>query len=196
MKRKLTLVFLLLSALWSPFTQATVYSNFLFSARAPNILQKGDSFESATHALVMQIDGNLVFYRKAGMVPVWSTGTHLTNGSYAIIQGDGNFVVYTSAGQAVWNTGTGGRTGTFLLSLSQGPAGVSVAIIQERAGGGGDWIWQSKSDPIQPQGCSSGSTPQRYPVCIGGMTYNLPMCSQADAANYAHSQGGYYGACH
>ncbi|MRW82902.1 hypothetical protein GJ698_02205 [Pseudoduganella sp. FT26W] len=193
MKRKLTFVLLLLSALLSPVTRATVYNGFLFSNKAPSMLAQGDSLDNGSHVLVMQTDGNLVFYRKTGMVPVWWTGVY---GDYAVIQGDGNFVVYNKAGQAVWSSGSYGPAGVYLLTTQLSQAGDSVVILRSRDDGNYDQVWQSKIDPKNEQGCPGGSNPQQYPVCINGMTFNLPMCSQADAAAYAHQQGGYYGACH
>ena len=47
----------------------------------------------------MQGDGNLVEY---GHSVVWETATNF-NGADAVMQGDGNFVVHSSAGSAAWN---------------------------------------------------------------------------------------------
>ena len=52
--------------------------------------------------LVMQADGNLVFYG-AG---VWSSGTQGNPGAYARMQDDANLVVYSAGGTPLWNSGT------------------------------------------------------------------------------------------
>jgi hypothetical protein len=56
----------------------------------------------------MQTNGNLVEYGPAGAV--LATATPAT-GDHATMQTDGNFVVYTSNGTALWQSGTGGNGG-------------------------------------------------------------------------------------
>ncbi|WP_310964130.1 hypothetical protein [Nocardioides terrisoli] len=100
---------------------------------------------AAGSRLVMQDDGNLVVY-SAGGVAMWSAGTGHTgasqssiqsngavnrlrsgqslisrNGAYrAVMQGDGNFVVYNSSGQAQWSSGTAGSSGASLVNQNDG----------------------------------------------------------------------------
>ncbi len=62
---------------------------------------------NAQFALVMQSDGNLVEYH--GGSALWATGTGGNPGAYAIVQYDGNFVVYTSSGSPLWGSGTNGQ---------------------------------------------------------------------------------------
>ena len=51
--------------------------------------------------LTMQLDGNLVLYQ--GSTPIWASNTYGSGGgNRAVMQQDGNFVVYTSDGRAVW----------------------------------------------------------------------------------------------
>lgn len=62
----------------------------------------------------MQRDGNLVLYQH-GVGALWHTGTHDTFARVAIMQHDGNFVVYDAAfARAYWHTGTHGNPGAFL----------------------------------------------------------------------------------
>jgi hypothetical protein len=77
-------------------------------------LGSGQSLASCngTYSLTMQGDGNLVL-RHSGTA-VWSSGTAGTSASRAIMQGDGNFVLYTSAGTTVWSSGTSGDSGASL----------------------------------------------------------------------------------
>ncbi|MBW5481029.1 hypothetical protein [Streptomyces bambusae] len=67
------------------------------------------------YRLVMQTDGNLVQYKtnvKYGFTKVcWASNTNTGAQNHAIYQGDGNFVVYTPWGQAVWASNTMGLPG-------------------------------------------------------------------------------------
>lgn len=59
---------------------------------------------SGTHNLVMQTDGNLVLYTNGKAS--WASNTHGNPGAKALLQDDGNFVVYSSAGKALWASHT------------------------------------------------------------------------------------------
>lgn len=59
---------------------------------------------NGAYQFIMQSDGNLVEYGRSG--PLWASNTG-TPGSWAIMQGDGNLVIYTSGGSPVFATGTG-----------------------------------------------------------------------------------------
>lgn len=63
--------------------------------------------------LLMQADGNLVLYglndANGGSTAIWASNTYGSgNANHAVFQTDGNWVVYTSGGKAVWATGTNG----------------------------------------------------------------------------------------
>jgi len=61
----------------------------------------------------MQTDGNLVIYNNHG-VAQWSSQTSGGDAnSYALMQTDGNFVIYDD-GVAKWSTQTGGHPGAYL----------------------------------------------------------------------------------
>jgi hypothetical protein len=68
--------------------------------------------------LILQLDGNLVLYR--GHTPLWATGTTQRSSAVAIMQQDGNFVVYDSTGAPLWSTVTGGRPGSVLRVQDDG----------------------------------------------------------------------------
>jgi hypothetical protein len=57
-------------------------------------------------SLAMQTDGNLVLYESS--TALWSSNTAGTGGALATMQDDGNFVVYTGAGVALWSSVTAG----------------------------------------------------------------------------------------
>lgn len=54
--------------------------------------------------LAMQTDGNLVYYRDGR--PRWHANTVGRTGARAVLQGDGNFVVYTAGGIPLWGSMT------------------------------------------------------------------------------------------
>lgn len=78
---------------------------------------QGLSAPDGLFRLAMTETGNLVEY--AGGRKVWSTGTAARNGDRAVMQRDGNLVVYDTSGKPVWSSGTGGHPGSKLaLALS------------------------------------------------------------------------------
>ena len=76
----------------------------------------GQRVTTPNMTIVMQRDGNLVVYQNSDNRPRWASHTagKRVGGQLArcaVMQGDGNFVLYTAAGRAVWNTGTQGHPG-------------------------------------------------------------------------------------
>jgi hypothetical protein len=92
---------------------------------AGNTLYQGDSIWSCDddklvgkYQLTLQTDGNLVLYdHKMGTGPVWATGVR---GDYAVMQSDGNFVLYQWSGHAVWASGTWRYPGSYLALQDDG----------------------------------------------------------------------------
>ncbi|MFT3776245.1 MAG: hypothetical protein QM820_63685 [Minicystis sp.] len=75
--------------------------------------------------LVYQGDGDSVLYvRRNGVLPsdsesgvearAWASGTAGTSAGRAVVQNDGNFVVYDGGGTPVWASNTNGNPGAFL----------------------------------------------------------------------------------
>jgi GH25 family lysozyme M1 (1,4-beta-N-acetylmuramidase) len=81
-------------------------------------LTSGQYLQSPDRAymLAMQGDGNLVEYVSGQ--PLWMTATNGHSGVFAVMQTDGNFVVYDSIGTPLWNAGTQGHPGAFLALQS------------------------------------------------------------------------------
>jgi hypothetical protein len=71
------------------------------------------------YQLFFQHDGNLVLYGPGGFM--WASNTARDPDAfrgwagYAVMQGDGNFVAYTSWGSHIYDTGTGGLNGARLV---------------------------------------------------------------------------------
>ena len=72
------------------------------------------------YQLTLQGDGNLVLYANETGVALWATGTHGTAPGQALMQTDGNFVLYDATGTALWWTGTEGNAGARLSVQDDG----------------------------------------------------------------------------
>ena len=80
----------------------------------------GNGFE-----LVMQGDGNLVLYAPAPTGQgigraLWASGTNGRSVRGAVMQTDGNLVVYSFTGTALWASGTWGHAGAYLADQNDG----------------------------------------------------------------------------
>ena len=84
-------------------------------AVANTIIAPGETLSSCDGRFVLDMqasDGNLVLYM--GTTALWNAGTFPNPGAQAVMQGDGNFVVYGPSGQALWSSGTNGNPGAKL----------------------------------------------------------------------------------
>ena len=85
-------------------------------------LYPGDVLRSAggQYELIMQTDGNLVVYDlRNGRSPMWASDTAGASSTRAVMQGDGNFVVYTGD-QAIWASETDGHEGAYVRLQDDG----------------------------------------------------------------------------
>jgi hypothetical protein len=87
-------------------------------SRGNSAVDRLNSAGSSSYYLIMQTDGNLVFYGPSGAI--WSSGTYSTSAQVAVMQADGNFVVYDVNGTALWNSGTYGHPGASLIFNDSG----------------------------------------------------------------------------
>jgi hypothetical protein len=85
--------------------------------------------------LAMQGDGNLVL--RQGAAALWSSHTNMTAAVGAVMQGDGNFVIYTAAPRALWSSHTNGYSGAYLSVQNDG----NVVIRTSRGGA----IWSTQT---------------------------------------------------
>ncbi|MDI1483666.1 matrixin family metalloprotease [Polyangium sp. y55x31] len=83
--------------------------------------------------LKFQGDGNLVLYQ--GGSALWASGTNGKGGDRAIMQEDGNLVIYKSTGQPVWASGTAGSSNYYANLAVQNDGNVVIY----RTGGGVAW---------------------------------------------------------
>lgn len=103
-------------------------------------LEPGDELYVNSHRsyrLILQTDGNLVLYKQE-IVPskahpkdrlqydivdgaaMWNSKTAGKGALKAVMQTDGNFVIYNKNGKALWNTGTQGHPGSKLSLQTDG----------------------------------------------------------------------------
>jgi hypothetical protein len=76
--------------------------------------------QGGRYRLVYQTDGNLVIYDDVARLALWGSGTSGTSAGQAVLQGDGNLVIYTAQLVPVWGSGTPGNTGSILVMQSDG----------------------------------------------------------------------------
>jgi hypothetical protein len=83
--------------------------------------QSADRLRSADgrYELVMQPDANLVLYYVPANHALWSSGTFGTGADRAVMQNDGNFVIYRAA-TSLWQSSTLGYTNAKLVVQSDG----------------------------------------------------------------------------
>jgi hypothetical protein len=121
--------------------------------------------DNGQYTLVMQSDGNLVLYRKDGVVRF---ATYQYGNNFAQMQGDGNFVVYNSIPQALWHTVTWGNPGAFLNVQTDGNLVVySNSLVP---------LWNIGADPspISTPGSSPSASNPSYPGDVVGRDLNYP----------------------
>jgi hypothetical protein len=95
--------------------------------------------------LTLQTDGNLVL--KDGSKVLWSSGTAGKDARFAMLQNDGNFVIYDSDDQAIWNTGVVGNANARLSVQNDGN------LVLYRASG--SVIWTTNTAFARPSACKT-----------------------------------------
>jgi len=144
-------------------------------------------------------DGNLVVYKvgQTSNTPIWSANSF--GGDTAVLQSDGNFVIYRTKGVAqpvpVFNTGAGKPGGT------TGPSGSlydngSFSVLNTS-----NVEFKTPGDPSYvPAPDPSCPTARQYPVCTFPGTINqfngwVLACSVSDAQRQAAATGSSFGRC-
>jgi roadblock/LC7 domain-containing protein len=88
-------------------------------------LNENDYLSTGNYQLLFQDDGNLVVYYNPGpnQVAMWANNTSGQDAQYAIMQTDGNFVIYGSdqPPNALWATNTHGSSQCALWIYDRNP---------------------------------------------------------------------------
>jgi outer membrane protein assembly factor BamB len=105
------------------------------------------------YKLILTYGGNLVelaLYGKA----IFSTNTNLgrSRGDHAIVQADGNFVVYDQSGHPLWSTGTHGNPYAFLALNNAG----ALQILQADTG---KVLWTASHNVTMSDGVTTVTSP-------------------------------------
>ena len=75
---------------------------------------------SGRYRLHYQTDGNVVLYDDTDRPARWTSATTSSRPGQAMMERDGNFVVYDGQGRALWMTGTTGNPNAYLLVQDDG----------------------------------------------------------------------------
>lgn len=116
------------------FGLESAYNNIVLGPGTDRrVLPSGSSYKVNGATLTMQTDGNLVlthgkaegsaltspgttpWQNPTGRRTAWQTNTAGNPGAYAIMQTDGNFVVYSTSGRALWDSKTYGHPDAILV---------------------------------------------------------------------------------
>jgi hypothetical protein len=146
-------------------------------------LKSGESLLSCDgrYELAMQDDGNLVWYGPKGAL--WASGTDGKGGHVAVVQSDGNFVLYNSDSGALWASDTSGHGGDHLSLQDDG----NLVVY----GSAGAVLWASHTEqaaPPPPPPCgtlASGkslSKGESVSSCSGG--YSFVMQTDGNVVEY------------
>ncbi|GAA1968070.1 hypothetical protein GCM10009738_50500 [Kitasatospora viridis] len=87
------------------------------------MLEAGGTLSSSTALFGMGGNGDLTVSVLTGgghSQWIWHTNTQGNSGAYAVMQRDGNLVVYTAAGPPLWGSGTNGQPGNSLTVQDDG----------------------------------------------------------------------------
>jgi pseudomonalisin len=111
------------------------FSNSVLHSLSNGVLYPQQSLQTANRSrtLMMQRDGNMVLYSNGN--PVWTPFTQGNPGAKAVMQSDGNFVIYNVQGRPLWWSGTGGNPGARIFLQDD-----SNLVIYSN---GGVPLWQS-----------------------------------------------------
>lgn len=114
-RNKIGLLLLLITSSFGVFGAAPSSVQANYQTTSTTINSNTGIFSNGT-VLWMGSDGNLaLYYTTGGWSARWWTGTN-TPGSRAVLQSDGNLVVYSPANQVMWHSNTWGNSGaTYML---------------------------------------------------------------------------------
>lgn len=169
---------------------------------------QGITSPNGRYNFIYQTDGNLVLYGSNGAL--WASGTYGRGVGKAVMQGDGNLVVYNGSNQPLWASGTFGNPGATLAVQDDGNvviyradhAAIWATNTVQRAGFGNgryqiqnvnsgkcvDVAWAATNDGanIQQANCS-GNAAQLFNVAdMGGGWFRFTNVNSGRAMDVAN----------
>jgi serine/threonine protein kinase len=118
---------------------------------AGDMLKQGQFLRSpdGRYQLTMERNGDLVLTARSSGAPIWASGSAGHAGAYAILQGDGNLIVYPKGRSA---PRSGQRSSALFQSKTSGHPGAKVDLQNDgdltlRSDSNGAVLWESGSVP-------------------------------------------------
>ena len=165
------------------------------SLSSPDILEPGAALTrgsvltspSGRFHLDMQQDGNLVLIRTDDNKPIWHADTwaRLLWGTYgggdtAIMQRDGNFVVYTE-GYPLWVSNTNGRGFNYLRVQDDGNLVIYSKITNvPRWASGTDWAGPKKAANLRTRSLNATHVISSFMTMLGDLPHALVKIAHFD----------------
>jgi YD repeat-containing protein len=129
--------------------------------------------------LYMAPDGNFYIYNWANGTAPWGAPTYGHPGAYAILQTDGNLVVYDANNVALWSSGTGGTNAERLDMEDDGRI-----IIYKSAWNSGTSTGQFNYTTLAHPGCDAGIGTGTTGVLGAGQCFELLLQSGGNLVIY------------
>jgi hypothetical protein len=119
--------------------------------------------------LILQEDGNLVLYRAMFGLPLFASNTNGSPANRAVMQADGNFVLYGADGTAYWDTGTWGHPGSRIVLQDDGDLVVYSPSNETLWASNTAQSWSSPAVRyVDPRGYSFDETSESWKeLCLG-----------------------------
>lgn len=139
-----------------------------------SVLQAGDSISSPNGRYTLGFSSTGALVEQVGSRQVWTSGAGQV-GDQAVMQSDGNFVLYSATGQPLWSTGTAGLTGGAFWLRDNGQLAV------ETPSGVARWLRTPPVNILLPGGVLLAG--QKLVVANG--LYQLNMQSDGNLVEYS-----------
>ena len=158
------------------------------SLSSPDILEQDNRIgmgskltsPSGRFHLDMQYDGNLVLYRTDDNKPIWHSDTWARDqygnggGLYAILQKDGNFVVYAPGQRPTWASKTVGRGDNYVRVQDDGNLVIyTKGTNAVQWASGTDWARPGKATNLRTQSLNATHVISSFMTMLGDLPHAL-----------------------
>jgi hypothetical protein len=142
---------------------------------AGTTLQAGDTISSPNGLYTLGLSSGGALVEQMGSRLVWTSGTAALPGDQAVMETDGNLVLYSPTGQPLWQTGTPTNTGGSFWLKDNG----QIAI--ESPGGATLWLRTPPVNALQ----SGGMLRAGQKLVVADGLYELNMQSDGNLVEYS-----------